>query len=104
MYVLIIKKSALPRKSIKLCDQRNKPPLFEFSCNRSLAAADFSFKMIQFKIRLLLSKKNSLHCLMVWAVSTEYIIRLKPSAKPYALSAARKVLTPLREKLQAELQ
>ena len=38
------------------------------------------------------------------SISTEYTIRLKPGAKPYALSAARKVPIPLREKVQAELQ
>ena len=38
------------------------------------------------------------------SISTEYTIRLKPGATPYALSTARKVPIPLREKVHAELQ
>ena len=38
------------------------------------------------------------------SISTEYIIQLKPNATPYALSTARNVLIPLRDKVKAELQ
>ena len=41
---------------------------------------------------------------LLCSISTEYKIQLKPDATPYALSTARNVPIPLRDKVKAELQ